>query len=111
MRALLGRHDVRRERPTSVETPQCSVDGRVADVGQTGGTQAADDVVAVPVFFGHDREDRGVERPAEKLAPHHICAGYYYAQRSSQFGLELVSESACVRAEGHAENLFAVALR
>src|SRR5262245_62138718 len=83
VRPLVRRLDVRRQRPGLVETSQRAIDGRVADIGETGGAQPPDDVVSVPVLLRDDGERRGVERAPEQLAPIHFRSRHYYVPRSS----------------------------
>ena len=66
VRALVGRHDVRRERSAAVQATQRAVHRRIADLGEPGRPQATQYVVAVAITLGHDREDGRVERAPEK---------------------------------------------
>src|ERR1700726_4960416 len=47
IRTFLGRHDVRVQRPGLVETPQRSVDGRIANMVEPVFAQPTNDVIAV----------------------------------------------------------------
>src|SRR3712207_7251415 len=64
VRPLVGGDDVRGEGAGGVEPAQGAVDGRVADVLQARGPQAADHVVAVAVRVG-DGGERSEEHTSE----------------------------------------------
>jgi hypothetical protein len=69
--ALFGGDDIGLQRPGLVEAAEGAVHRGVAHVVETGGAQAADDVVPVPVLVPHHRQHGQVEHPLEELCGVH----------------------------------------
>ena len=68
MRSFIGGDDVRLERARLIEAAQRSVDRSVANTFQPAFAEAAQNVVAVAVLLGEDRQHRKVENSLQKLA-------------------------------------------
>src|SRR5690349_15748815 len=67
MRALVAGHDVGGEQAGVEQPAQRAVDGGVADLGQPGGPQATQDVVAVAVLVAQGGETGEVQHAFEEL--------------------------------------------
>src|SRR2546427_1934463 len=87
MRSLIGRHDVRIQRPGLVEPPECAVDGCIANMVEAVFAQPPNDVVAVAIRVGQHGEHGQVEHALQQLGGIDFrlahWTAWYYGLRSS----------------------------